>query len=245
MTGQAQRSWAHCRHTITAAVDEVFCVVGAVRDEALALHRTATQQGRRLVAADVAALGDHVRQQLQQPGSLVVGLGLIVAPDVLADRHLHLEWWQAVPGRLEPQPLRVDLDPASTGFYDYASAEWFDAPRRTRLRHVEGPYVDVHGTGAYVLTLSMPIVAGGAFLGVAGADVPASWLEDRLPDGLDGAGDVVVVNAVGRVVLSSSPDWLVGELVPPRRLRTASEEDLGGLPWRAVRLPLVESALGG
>ena len=244
MSDEAQRGWAHCRHTIAAAVDEVFGVVRAVRDEALDLHASAAQRGQRLVAADVAALGNHVRQRLQQPGSLVAGLGLIVAPDVLADRHLHVEWWQTVPGRDEPEPLRVDLDPASTGFYDYATAEWFVAPRRTRLRHVEGPYVDVHGTGAYVLTFSMPIQAGDEFLGVAGADVPASWLEDRLPDELAGVADVVVVNAVGRVVLSSSPDWLVGELVPPRRLRSASEEDLEGLPWRAVRLPLVQSALG-
>lgn len=237
MTSDARGTWAECRRTITGVVEELFCVVSAVRDDALRRHRAAARRRQPLVAADVAAIRDHLQERLQHPGSPVTGLGLIMAPDVLADRHLYLEWWQTDPRRAEPRALQVDLNTASTGFYDYATAEWFAAPRRTGRRHIEGPYVDVHGTGAYIFTFSMPVEADGVFLGVAAADVPVSRLEDELLNHLPREHDAVVLNASGRVVLSSSPHWLVGELVPQGRLHDVVGQDLPNLPWRAVLLP--------
>lgn len=229
--------WVRCRRAITTVVDEVFAVVDVVRRSALARHRAAERERRPLVLADAAAVGEQVRSSLRRPARLVTGLGLVVAPDTLADRPLHVEWWQLEPGRDEPRPLPFDLDPASTGFYDYAAAEWFDAPRRTGARHVEGPYVDVHGTGAYIFTFAVPVLARGRFLGVAAADVPAAWLEDRLLRELPGDVDALVVNAAGRIVLSSAPHLLVGELAPEHGLPGAEVDELPGLSWRALLLP--------
>lgn len=228
--------WAPCRRAVSAVVEEVFDVVGAVRDQALDRHAAAAGRGERLAVADVATLGEQVRAWLRRPGGLVTGLGLIVAPGLLTDRHLHLEWWQVEPGRPEPRALRVDLNPESTGFYDYTAAEWFDAPRRSGTRHIEGPYVDVHGTGEYLFTFTVPVTADGAFLGVAGADVPVSAWEDRLVHALPDGGDAVVLNAAGRVVLSSSSSWLVGELVPDELVQQAAGENLPPLGWRIVAL---------
>lgn len=228
---------ARCGQLVSAVVDGVFVVVSAVRDEVLERHAEAAERGQRLVVADVASLRAQITAHLQRPGGLATGLGLIVAPDVLVDRRLHVEWWQVEQGRAEPSALRVDLNPASAGFYDYSTTEWFDAPRRTGMRHIEGPYVDVHGTGAYVFTLTLPLDADGEFLGVAGADVPVSAWEDRLLDALPDDVDAVVLNAAGRVVLSGSTAWLVGELVPDRLVHDATGEDLPGLGWRMVVLP--------
>lgn len=237
MTTGAASAWARCGRMVSAVVEEVFDVVGEVRDEVLERQAEAARRGRRLVLADVSSLGGPVQARLQRPGGLATGLGLIVAPGVLADRRLHVEWWQVEQGRPEPRALQVDLNPASAGFYDYSTTEWFEAPRRTGTRHIEGPYVDVHGTGAYVFTLTVPLDADGEFLGVAGADVPVSSWEDRLLDALPAGVDAVVLNAVGRVVLSGSSSWLVGELVPDRLVHDATGEDVSRLGWRMVVLP--------
>src|SRR5690606_29758957 len=104
------------------------------------------------------------------------------------------------------------------GFYDYAAAEWFVVPQQRGRRHVVGPYVDVHGTDLYLLTLTMPIVADGHFLGVAGADVPVARFETlvlRELGDVPSGGDLVVVNTEGRVVLSTSARWLIGSLAQP------------------------------
>lgn len=229
--GQRRRSG----RTVSTVVDEVFSVVADVRDDALDRHAQASRAQRPLCTDDVAALRDHIRSLLQRPGGEVIGLGVIVAPDVLADQRLYLEWWQRTGGRSATTPLQVDLNPASTGFYDYAATEWFDVPRRSGRRHITGPYVDVHGTGDYILTFSMPLDADGAFLGIAGADVPASWLEHRLLDELPRDVYVVVLNRSQRVVLSSSSRWHVGELVRPEDpLLSGTAQELPDTPWRTV-----------
>ena len=79
-----------------------------------------------------------------------------------------------------------------------------------------GPYVDVHGTGQYLLTFTEPVIADGQFLGVVGADVPVSRFESHLLREL-GAVDApfVLLDEERRVVLSTSPRWLVGALPEP------------------------------
>jgi hypothetical protein len=181
---------------------------------------------------DVVALRESVLGRLCREPQAAVGMGVVVAPGLLADRDLHLEWWQYETrppgtGRSEPSMLEVDLNPASVGFYDYATAEWFVVPRRTGRRHVVGPYVDVHGTDRYLLTLTVPVMADGIFLGIAGADLPASRFEALvLRDLGDLAADVVVVNPEDRVVLSTSSRWLTGsraEFTEAHTTRTLAE----------------------
>ncbi len=147
---------------------------------------------------------------------VAVGLGVILEPGTLASHPLRLEWWQRVPGSDDPVPLEVDLHPDSLGFYDYVAADWFAVPRRTRARHVVGPYVDVHGTDGYMLTFTMPMEVAGRFVGVAGADVPVTRFESMVLGRL-GDDDAVLVNAEGRVVLSTSSRWITGCLLPEHR----------------------------
>ena len=219
---------------IGTALERVFGAVAEMAAGAAAAHRGARERGARLCDADVTALREPVLALLRRESELAVGMGLILAPGLLADRSLRMEWWQAEP---DPVLLEVDLNPGSVGYYDYAAAEWFTVPRRTGRRHVVGPYVDVHGTDRYLLTLTVPVLDGAEFVGVAGADVPVAWFESLVLRELgavttDGAEvDVVVVNDDGRVVLSTSPDRLVGSragALPGR------ERALSSPSWRVV-----------
>ena len=165
-----------CR-AIEGVVESVFAQVAAVRALVLARHAWAVGAGEHFSDSDVSGLAPALRQLLARPDQLAVGLGVILQPGLLPTHPLRLEWWQLHPDRSRPAPLEVDLHPNSLNFYDYATAGWFAVPRRTGRRHIVGPYVDVHGTDRYLLTLTMPLEVDGAFLGVAGADVPMGGFE--------------------------------------------------------------------
>ena len=223
----AARDPARVGTAVAEVVARVFATVTAVRGAALG---PAARDGFRTGAP---VLGDDVRDLLLEPGQLAVGLGLVVAPR--QELPLRLEWWQVDPvgGRL--RTLEPDLRPTSLGYYDYTAAEWFDVPRRTGRRHVVGPYVDVHGTGRYLLTLTEPVLVDGEFVGVAGADVPVRRFETHLLQVLGRSpGAFVLVNAEDRVVLSTAPRCLVGELVAAEAVSSHAVAEIEGTPWRLV-----------
>lgn len=217
---------------VTAVVEEIFAAAQAIREETLRVHRQVAARHRPLNGRDIAQLGPGIRARLRRNADLVIGLGLIIAPDVLGDEPLRLEWWQQEPGGTEPVPLVVDLNRPSLGFYDYEAAEWFDVPRRSLARHVVGPYVDVHGTGAYVLTFTVPVLADGTFIGVAGADVSAARFESRLTRTLPGRAGAVILNADHRIVFSTSARWLTGSRLLPSAAPELHLTELPALPWR-------------
>lgn len=219
-------------HLITFTVEQVFATVNRIHDITVDLHRAARASGAQMGASEVSAIRDRVLGLLARDGEMAVGMGLIMAPDLIAGPRLQMEWWQQDSVRDVPTWLDVDLNPSSVDYYDYPSAEWFSVPRDTGARHIVGPYVDVHGTGRYVLTLTTPVTDDGAFLGVAGADVPAARLESHVLRRLGATpADVVVVNAEQRVVLSSSPMWLTGALVD-RTAGFSDGVDIAGTSWQ-------------
>jgi hypothetical protein len=217
---------------VTAVVEEVFSAVSQVEADVLRLHRDASRRGATLRSADLATLAPSVRRGLRRHTGLLVGLGLIVTPGLLDDEELRLEWWQQSPDG-DLTTLDVDLNRTSPGFYDYEAAEWFAVPRRSAARHVVGPHVDVHGTGSYVLTFTVPVIADDVFVGVAGADVAAAGFESRVLAQLPAGRPAVILNADDRVVFSTSARWLTGSRVS---LSVATGEldvaGLPGLPWR-------------
>jgi hypothetical protein len=144
---------------VSAAVEGVFGTVAAVHAAALRpTALTAFRTGRPV-------LDDDVRELLRAPGQLAVGLGSGRRPTTGRELPLRLEWWQVDPDGGALRTLEPDLKPSSLGYYDYTATEWFDVPRRTGRRHLVGPYVDVHGTGRYLLTLTEPVLVDGEFVG--------------------------------------------------------------------------------
>jgi len=212
---------------VTDVVERVFATVGEVHQAAL------RPQARTGLRHGGAVLGDDVREVLLRPDQLAVGLGLVVAPRPERRLPLRLEWWQVDPDGGHLHALEPDLRPTSLGYYDYTAAEWFDVPRRTGRRHVVGPYVDVHGTGRYLLTLTEPVLIDGEFAGVVGADVPVRRFETHLLAEL-GADrtQFLLVNDEDRVVLSTSARRLVGGLLPPGQPGSGPAAAVPGVPWR-------------
>jgi hypothetical protein len=211
---------------VSEVVERLFGTVTAVREAAL---RSSVRQGLR---AGRPVL-DNVRELLREPGQLAVGLGLVVAPQPEQGLPLRLEWWQADQDGGPLRTLEPDLKPTSLGYYDYTATEWFDVPRRTGRRHVVGPYVDVHGTGRYLLTLTEPVVVDGEFVGVAGADVSVRRFETHLLQVLGRLpAPFLLLNDEDRVVLSTAPRWLVGGLLPPGAGPSGPGTAVPGVPWR-------------
>jgi hypothetical protein len=220
------------RTLVTTVVEEIFAAVHEVQADAVRMLDAVRARGTAPGGSDISELGPGICALLART-ELVVGLGLIVAPGLLDDQQLRLEWWQRGPAGGAPIALDVDLNRLSPGFYDYETAEWFAVPRRSGARHVVGPYVDVHGTGSYMLTFTVPVTWDGDFVGVAGADVPAARFEERLLERLPTTTPGVLLNGDDRVVFSSAARWLPGSRLAPEeaigRLRLV---DVPALPWR-------------
>jgi hypothetical protein len=219
---------------VTAVVEEVFGTVAEIR--AAALHSLRQGDGAAGGAAEFPGLAEPLQALLRRPGQLGSGLGLMVAPSPSLDLRVHLHWWQLDPVSDLVRELDPDLRPDSVGFYDYPTAPWFAVPRRTGARHVVGPHVDVHGTGQYLLTFTEPVLVQGTFLGVAGVDVAVSRFESHLLDRLGASGEAfLLANDEDRVVLSTSPWWLVGSLLPAEAAGAAGRV-LPAAPWRLCLL---------
>jgi DNA-binding FadR family transcriptional regulator len=183
---------------------------------------------------DLATLRPAIFDLLASHRDLAAGAGVIIAPDVLADAPLWLEWWWTTLAG-SPQQLRVNLDPAAPDFFDYTTAAWYTAAERLQSGGtVTGPYVDYFCTGEYTITLSVPVRLDGRFLGVAAADVLASNLEGQVLPALLGAGRPVALTSLeGRVIAATTADLVPGARRPASGA-TVTPSPLGR--WRLAEI---------
>ena len=185
---------------------DVFLDVADVRSTVLALPPAPTRD-------DLGVLRDLVHATLARR-PLLAGAGMVFAPGVLADAPRWLEWWRSA--RLgAPVFLDASLDPADPDFYDYEQAEWFTTPRDTGERWIAGPFLDHSGTNEHILTLTLPVVRDGAFLGVAGADIGVGRIEAIGGTALAALdAEAALVNHRGRIIATNTSRRLVGTLWP-------------------------------
>ena len=81
------------------------------------------------------------------------------------------------PRRAGPEFLEVELDDRRhPEYYDYVSVEWFARPAETERPWITGPFVDEGGTNAFMVTVSVPALARGRFLGVGATDLRVEQL---------------------------------------------------------------------
>lgn len=200
---------------ITTKLENLFAVLEPVAsgfERMAALEQPARE--------DLIDLRGAIADVIARPG-LVNGAGVIVAPGLLADAPYWMEWWWATPK--EPEALRLNLEPSAPDFFDYTTAEWYAIPKRTGAKHIAGPYVDYACRNDYALTLARPVRAAGRFVGVAALDITASCLEHWIFPMLTSlAGRTTLVNAAGRVIVSTS-----AAVWPGQRVSTAAGEPLG------------------
>ena len=164
----------------------------------------------------------------------VFGLGFMAEPLAGVDSALWMVWWRRSPDGVIADPRHV-MDPGQDDFYDYTTRDFYCRPRQLGERWAQGPYVDYGGVDDYIMTFSVPVIAGGRFLGVASADVLVADLERHLAPWLVAARQSrMLVNAEGRVLVSNSAAHLVGDIVAAD---LASELRLDYFGW-SVASPL-------
>ena len=225
---------------VTGEIEAVFEAVARlggelrkVLDEGMNLRGAATRE-------DLVALRPAITRLLERHRSLAKGAGMIFTPGVLADAPRWIEWWWWRTSAA-PEALRINLDPEAPDHYDYLLAEWYRVPVSTGERHVTGPYVDYACTNEYAVTLSLPVEVEDRVVAVAGADLVVSGLEERLVPLMCRMGQpLALINAEGRVVLSSSSDWMPGMLHPEAAAMRSEIEAAcacaAPLPWLPVEL---------
>jgi len=102
---------------------------------------------------------------------------------------------------------------------------------------IGGPYFDYRGTDRYAVTLAVPVLADGRFVGVAGADIPLSHLEaDILPSLRHLTRRAALINHERRVVTANTPHFVTGARLQPDELAAAIQviDVVADLGWKLV-----------
>lgn len=185
-------------------LEPVYERLGLIRDEVLRVRPPRSP----LTEPHLSQLR-HLLVEFLGEESAVWGMGFIAAPGVMDGRERYLLWWQRHGDRVAR--LRLNFDTSSVDVYDYLQMDWYQLALRGQERVAYGPYVDYSGSEMYTITATVPVVADGVFLGVAGADLVVAEVEHRLlavlrqtPD------DAVIVSTERRVISANTPRWLVG-----------------------------------
>ena len=187
---------------------------GVVHDIAVttAAALSTTAQPRR---ADLMELEPLVALILGDREQTIHGGGFVAAPGLLDDAPWWLEWFAWDAGSV--QRLVSQTDPSGAHFFDYTFMPWYAGPRDRPppAQAVTGPYVDYLCTDDYTLTFTEAVRRqDGSFAGVAGVDVRVLAVEQRFLADLRASGRLLVLlNELGRVVVSTSARLLSGDLV--------------------------------
>jgi hypothetical protein len=234
LTAEPRTVRYECAAAAGAVGARIFSSLDEIADGLREVFDSADADGRQAGTRDVQELRPLLLQHLARHGRLFDGTGVVTEPGMLTDQDRYLEWWRA-PG---PRRLSLDLDPNSETFYDYTQMEWFAVPHDTGQRVAHGPWVDYRGADRYVVTFARPVLdSRGRFVGVAGADVPLTGLEEAVMPALRSVpADLALVNGRGRVVASSS-----AAVAPGTLLRSVAEDRVTpvaelGSGWRVVDL---------
>ncbi len=120
-------------------------------------------------------------------------------------------WTRDAQGRIGVQPL-AEYDSADRHANGLIKGGWYLGPKASQRESLLAPlpYI-VQGRAVFLATMSVPVMVGGRFMGVTGADFDLDFMQKLAKDVnariYDGAGSVAIVTQDGLVVASSrSPD---------------------------------------
>ena len=137
-------------------------------------------------------------------------------------------WTRDANGRIALQPL-VEYDSQDLHPNGVMKGGWFIGPMTNGKESILAPlpYI-VQGKHVFLATMSVPISAGGKFLGVAGADFDLAFVQtlaEKVNASIyEGKGAVTIVSNTGLVVASSATPGAIGG--PLSGVKNAVPEDL-------------------
>jgi methyl-accepting chemotaxis protein len=124
-------------------------------------------------------------------------------------------WNRGEGGKIAVQPL-VEYDTMDKHPNGVLKGGWYIGPRENHQESVLDPFPYlVQGKQVWLTTLSVPVMQGDKFLGVAGTDYNLDFVQklaeqvDR--ELFDGAGEIVIVSYAGLVVADSEHADLIGK----------------------------------
>jgi len=188
---------------IGAALHPVFDVPREHAGRLIALVHERRAVAGQIVRADLAALDEAMCANLTRFAREVHGATVTVAPGLLADDELWMQWW--VQGGLQGvRPLVPEFDPSRPDFYDYRLFDWFTVPVARGRTWLSDPYFDEGGADADIVTISVPATLDRALIGVATADLDLPAVAALCEPALRALGtSAAVVGDGGRVVATS------------------------------------------
>lgn len=210
-------SVADCAEHITATFEDVHRTVQGWIETVLNAFADSTPHAKEL--DELVAL--LVRSELDRRRDTLIGAGFVAAPGLIPDAPWHLAWWLGERNTFEMnagapriRPLLTVDDPGADGFRDYTALEWWRVPAETERMHITGPYVDYLCTDDYTMTMTVPVIRDGQLIGMMGVDQYVTDLErDLLPRMISTGIELTLINAFGRVILSTNPNTATGTLL--------------------------------
>jgi len=124
-------------------------------------------------------------------------------------------WTRSSDGKIAVQPL-VEYDTRDTHPNGVLKGGWYIGPQETRKESVLGPlpYI-VQGKQVWLATLSVPIIANGRFLGVAGTDYNLDFVqkisEEVSRQLFKGQGEVAIISDQGLLIADSRHPDRIGQ----------------------------------
>jgi DNA-binding FadR family transcriptional regulator len=161
-----------------------------------------------------AEVARKVLPSLGQLDDVVHGLGFMAEVGILAETPYWIEWWQRATDGTFDRDYSHQLDPTRDDFYDYGSKGYMTRPRETGEPSAMGPYIDYGGVDDYLVTVSVPVINNGVFVGIMAADIRVASLERSVAPWLAQAGACILLNSASRVLLSNSVRYNVGDVLP-------------------------------
>jgi methyl-accepting chemotaxis protein len=124
-------------------------------------------------------------------------------------------WTRGSGGKIALQPL-VEYDSRDLHPNGVMKGGWYIGPKETGRESVLGPlpYI-VQGKSVYLATISVPILVGGKFVGVAGTDFDLEFVQKLAAEVnksvFSGRNQVVILSDMGLVVAHSSQPGMIGK----------------------------------
>ena len=171
-----------------------------------------------------------VRNVLYADETPILGMGFIADQHWLGHDQIH--WWYRSPdpgGTL--QPLTAGTDPESFDYYDVTAADWWTAAAASEHPCSSGPYVDLSGTNAYVVTFSLCVRTPDQLLGVVAVDMPVGEFQARWQDALlDLPRPTSLIDSQGAVIATNA-GRLLGAVIDPAEIANVARHEVPQTSW--------------
>jgi hypothetical protein len=164
----------------------------------------------------------------------VLGMGFLPNPDLLPE--FSVRWWynSATPVDSPLRALNAGNQPQAMDYYDTLSTDWWQNAAKTSESVVSGPFVDISGTNAYVITFTQAVRVDDEMIGVVAADVTVGTLQALCQNILlDLPRPTSIVNADG-MVIATNAGALLGSAIEMASVPDDRRIPVPGTPWMLV-----------